>query len=217
MFEETMKSMDMDVKEMPLGKLSKTQIQRGFDVLKEVKEILEKPKNEKTEHLLKDATNRFYTLIPHNFEGKLPPIFSSLEQVKEKIEHLEVLCDMEVATTMLKSNKTATKDPCMEKYKMLTNDIEPLEKNSSTWKILENYLNITCQRPKLELLDIFTVSRHGEADRFGKYNDIGHRKLLWHGTRTAVYAAILSGGMKIMPHSGGRVGKGCKSFLIFAF
>jgi len=35
-----------------------------------------------------------------------------------------------------------------------------------------------------------------------------HEKLLWHGTNIAVYAAILSGGMKIMPHSGGRVGKG---------
>merc|ERR1712137_530794 len=96
----------------------------------------------------------------------------------------------------------------MTKYKMLKNDIEPLEKGSAKWKILENYLNITCQRPKLELLDIFTVSRHGETERFTKFNDIEDRKLLWHGTRVAVYAAILSGGMKIMPHSGGRCGKG---------
>ena len=34
------------------------------------------------------------------------------------------------------------------------------------------------------------------------------RDRLWHGTNIAVIAAILSSGLRIMPHSGGRVGKG---------
>ena len=34
------------------------------------------------------------------------------------------------------------------------------------------------------------------------------RKLLWHGTSPAVVAAILKSGLRIMPHSGGRVGRG---------
>src|SRR5262249_16299136 len=38
--------------------------------------------------------------------------------------------------------------------------------------------------------------------------DIPDRKLLWHGTNVAVVAAILGSGLRIMPHSGGRVGKG---------
>ena len=118
MFEETMKSMDMDVKEMPLGKLSKAQLQRGFDVLKELKKILKAKKDDATEHKLKDATNRFYTVIPHCFdEGKLPPVFNNMDLVKEKIEHLEVLSEMEVATSMLKSNKDGDKeDPLMSLY-----------------------------------------------------------------------------------------------------
>ena len=37
---------------------------------------------------------------------------------------------------------------------------------------------------------------------------VGNRKLLWHGTNVAVVAAILKSGLRIMPHSGGRVGKG---------
>lgn len=32
--------------------------------------------------------------------------------------------------------------------------------------------------------------------------------MLWHGTNVAVVAAILKSGLRIMPHSGGRVGKG---------
>lgn len=32
--------------------------------------------------------------------------------------------------------------------------------------------------------------------------------MLWHGTNVAVVAAILKSGLRIMPHSGGRVGRG---------
>ena len=31
---------------------------------------------------------------------------------------------------------------------------------------------------------------------------------MWHGTNVAVVVAILKTGLRIMPHSGGRVGKG---------
>ena len=78
----------MDIKEMPLGKLSKNQLNAGFDVLKEIKKEI---KGENNEFKLKDATNRFYTVIPHHFDKSLPPILTTLEQVKEKIAHLEVI------------------------------------------------------------------------------------------------------------------------------
>ena len=47
-----------------------------------------------------------------------------------------------------------------------------------------------------------------QGERFAKNDHIGNRKLLWHGTNAAVVAAIMKGGMRIMPHSGGRVGRG---------
>jgi len=47
-----------------------------------------------------------------------------------------------------------------------------------------------------------------KGDRFSTNKNIEHRKLLWHGTNVAVIAAILKSGLRIMPHSGGRVGKG---------
>jgi hypothetical protein len=47
-----------------------------------------------------------------------------------------------------------------------------------------------------------------QADRFKVHDSIKERKLLWHGTNVAVVAAILKSGLRIMPHSGGRVGKG---------
>lgn len=44
--------------------------------------------------------------------------------------------------------------------------------------------------------------------RFKVNDSIEVRKLLWHGTNVAVVAAILNAGLRIMPHSGGLVGRG---------
>lgn len=66
----------------------------------------------------------------------------------------------------------------------------------------------TMQDYKLSMIDIFTLDRHNEADLFKKFDEIEYRKMLWHGTNVAVVPAILSTGLRIMPHSGGRVGRG---------
>ena len=47
-----------------------------------------------------------------------------------------------------------------------------------------------------------------QADRFAAHNNITNRRLLWHGTNIAVVAAICKTGLRIMPHAGGRVGRG---------
>ena len=60
---------------------------------------------------------------------------------------------------------------------------------------------------KCQLVDAFAVDGN-DAKGFAKMNKIGNRKLLWHGTNVAVVAAILKSGLRIMPHSGGRVGSG---------
>ncbi len=62
---------------------------------------------------------------------------------------------------------------------------------------------------QLNPLHLWRVDRHNEASRFAKHDALDNRKLLWHGTNVAVVAAILKSGLRIMPHSGGRVGKVC--------
>ena len=47
-----------------------------------------------------------------------------------------------------------------------------------------------------------------QSERYAEHDEIGNRRLLWHGTNVAVVAAILKTGLRIMPHSGGRVGRG---------
>ena len=56
-------------------------------------------------------------------------------------------------------------------------------------------------------LNIF-ISFNLQDKRFAAHDNIDNRRLLWHGTNVAVVAAILKSGLRIMPHSGGRVGRG---------
>lgn len=48
----------------------------------------------------------------------------------------------------------------------------------------------------LKILNVFKIKRNGEEEKFKK---LENRKLLWHGSRLANYAGILTNGLKIAP------------------
>ena len=75
-----------DVKKMPLGKLSRAQIAKGFDVLVDLENAIKvkKPKD------LDKLTSQFYTLIPHAFGRQRPPILNSDEMIRKKKDMLLV-------------------------------------------------------------------------------------------------------------------------------
>jgi hypothetical protein len=64
---------------MPLGKLSKKQIQQAYSVLTDLQELV---KTGGSNSRFLDASNRFYTLIPHDFGIEKPPILNSEEMIK---------------------------------------------------------------------------------------------------------------------------------------
>ena len=74
--------------------------------------------------------------------------------------------------------------------------------------------NITVKMHFLLLIDLYVkssnilISFNPQDKRFAAHDTIKNRRLLWHGTNVAVVAAILKSGLRIMPHSGGRVGRG---------
>jgi len=126
------------------------------------------------------------------------------------MDMLAVLGDMEIAQTLIKKEEE-NEDPVHPidaKYKMLNNKIEPVDKKSDEYQRIQNFMDKTKEGYRLTLLDAYKVNRASELDGFTKFDDIEERKLLWHGSKVAVFAAILTGGLKIMPHSGGRVGRG---------
>lgn len=75
---------------MPLGKLSKQQIARGFEALEELEEALkEQPPRAAC---LEELSSRFYTIVPHNFGRARPPLIDSPDLLRAKKDMLLVRC-----------------------------------------------------------------------------------------------------------------------------
>lgn len=77
-----------DVKKMPLGKLSKQQIARGFEALEALEVALKAPTD--GGRSLEELSSHFYTVIPHNFGRNRPPPINSSELLQAKKDMLLV-------------------------------------------------------------------------------------------------------------------------------
>lgn len=76
-----------DIKKMPLGKLSKMQIAKGFEVLEEIEAAMNQQRGSAR---LEELSSKFFTTIPHNFGRNRPPTINSKEIVEQKKEMLMV-------------------------------------------------------------------------------------------------------------------------------
>lgn len=77
-----------DVKKMPLGKLSKQQIARGFEALEALEAAMKNPTGDGRS--LEELSSCFYTVIPHNFGRSRPPPINSPEVLQAKKDMLLV-------------------------------------------------------------------------------------------------------------------------------
>ncbi len=211
MMKGAMASFDIDVKKMPLGQLSHAQVKKGFDVLEDLEEAIKKSKKSE----IMNVTSHFYTVIPHSFGRRVPPVIDTLELLQKKMDMLNVLSDIELAVNMegtkkpKKSDDELLPDPADEHYAKLNAELDWVDPKSDEYSFIEKYIEATASSyNKPKLVNAFRLDRKGEDKRFAAHEDIDHRKLLWHGTNVAVVAAICKTGLRIMPHSGGRVGKG---------
>ncbi|KAF6773541.1 hypothetical protein AHF37_07797 [Paragonimus kellicotti] len=226
--EETVTELKYDARRAPLGKLTKEQVKAGYMALNKVADCIKaltapsdtpstgvkaekkRGKSKRTlsntseqrkwEHALLMACNEFYTRIPHDFGMRVPPLLRTIDEVKEKLELLQALDDIEFAIKVLKTDTTSTQNVLDQRYKQLECDLKPLESTTSMFSILRDYL-LTNHGPThswytIELLDIFECHKPSEVSQF---KDYGNRMLLWHGSRLSNWVGILGRGLKIAP------------------
>ncbi len=153
--------------------------------------------------LILDASNRFYTLIPHDFGLKTLTILNTAEIIKEKTDMLNNLLEIEIAYNIIKTDKSADVDPLDQHYKKLKCDIDLLSSDTDEFDYILKYVRNTHAAThsiyKLNVKDIFKVKRDGEYEKFEKFKTLHNRKLLWHGSRVTNFAGILSQGLRIAP------------------
>lgn len=200
MMKQMMLEFDLDMEKMPLGKLSAKQIKSAMSVLQELSDLIQK--NGSSGQFV-EASNRFYTMIPHDFGVKRPPIIDSLDIVTAKTEMLESLLQMELAYGLLKEETDEQKNPLDGHYEQLRTEIVSLDKKSDEFKLLSTYVQNTHgpthTNYTLDIEEIFKVVRKGEDRRYKPFKKLHNRQLLWHGSRLTNYVGILSNGLKIAP------------------
>ena len=188
-----------DAKKMPLGKLSKDTIKRGYEVLTQISDVLDN----KTTGDLTDLSSKFFTIIPHDFGFKHMSQFviNTKEKLKAKLEMVQSLGDIEIASRLLEQTADTNKSEVDSNYEKLHCRIINLDKNSEDYKLIEDYVSTTHAATHntytLSIEDAFKIDREGETERYR--TDIGGEMLLWHGSRLTNFAGILSQGLRIAP------------------
>lgn len=197
---QTLKEFELDTEKMPLGKLSKKQIKAGYKVLSELTQLIEK--GSASQSKIVDATNRFFTLIPHDFGVKNAPLLDNVELVQTKTAMLDNLLEIEIAYSLLKTESDET-SPVSAHYLKLKADIAPVPMQSPEYLMIQEYLinthAATHSGYTLTIEQVFKVVREGEDKRFKPFRKLHNRRLLWHGSRVTNFAGIISQGLRIAP------------------
>ncbi|VFQ91204.1 unnamed protein product [Cuscuta campestris] len=200
-YRAAMMEFQINLSEMPLGKLSKNNIQKGFEALTEIQNLLIKNNVDPAfkENLLIDASNRFFTMIPSIH----PHVIKDEDDFKSKVKMLEALQDIEIASRLvgLGGDDNSSLD---EKYEKLRCEISPIPHDCEDYHLVEKYLQSTHAPThkdwSLEVLEVFSLERKGEFDKFAPLrNKLKNRMLLWHGSRLTNFVGILSQGLRIAP------------------
>jgi poly [ADP-ribose] polymerase len=208
MMSRTLKNLNVDLKKMPLGKISDDQLDRAFDILQEIKSQISS-KNNKVDL---DLVSEFYTLIPYSCGRRTPPIIDNDELINKFTEMIDELKNIELAQEIVKGcNQEGNVDehPCDRIYKEISADIKPVDRDSRQWDLISTYLKnshgATHTGCQVELMDIYEVNRNsggGERARYDNFcqeRGIEKKMLLWHGTRVSNFISILKMGLILRP------------------
>lgn len=201
MMKQQMMEIGYNADKLPLGKLSRSTISEGYKVLKKIADVIGQADRKNLEQL----SGEFYTVIPHDFGFKKMREFviDSPQKLKRKLEMVEALGEIVVATKLLEDNMGMQEDPLYSSYERLNCELLPLEVHSKEFSMVSKYMKNTHAKTHsnytVEIVQILRVSREGEAERFKKFSGMKNRMLLWHGSRLTNWTGILKQGLRIAP------------------
>ncbi|KAI3883815.1 hypothetical protein MKW92_052927 [Papaver armeniacum] len=202
MMQQQMVEIGYNAEKLPLGKLSKSTILKGYNVLKEISEAITAKRDRQT---LEQLTGAFYSVIPHDFGFRKMRefIIDTPQLLKKKIEMVEALGEIELATKLLKDDDDMQEDPLYTHYNRLQCELKAIDADSKEYSVIEKYMKNTHAKTHsyytVDIVQLFRVSRKCEDERFRKFSNTKNRMLLWHGSRLTNWTGILSQGLRIAP------------------
>uniref|UniRef100_A0A0D3ASC2 Poly [ADP-ribose] polymerase n=1 Tax=Brassica oleracea var. oleracea TaxID=109376 RepID=A0A0D3ASC2_BRAOL len=217
MMAQQMMELGYNAKELPLGKLSQSTISKGYEVLQRISEMIERYDRARLEEL----SGEFYTVIPHDFGFKKMSQFviDTPQKLKQKIEMVEALGEIEFATKLLSIDQGLHDDPLYYHYQQLNCELTPVGADSEEFSMVTKYMENTHAKADSGLFNCLELR---ELLKLIDSNNSKNRMLLWHGSRLTNWVGILSQvkrstidnqtGLRIAPReapvTGYRFGKG---------
>ncbi|CAB4322156.1 unnamed protein product [Prunus armeniaca] len=184
MMKQHMMEIGYNADKLPLGKLSKSTISKGYNILKRIADVI-------------GGSNRRTIEQLSNF------VIDTPQKLKQKLEMVEALDEIVVAAKLLKDDTGMQEDPLYSSYQRLRCELTPLGADSDEFNMIAKYLHNTHAKTHsnyaVDIIQIFRASKEGEVERFRKFSSMKNRMLLWHGSRLTNWAGILSQGLRIAP------------------
>jgi hypothetical protein len=200
----------LDTKRLPLGDLGKAQIQKAYKILQELNaKVTSKLESSVA---LTDLSSLYYSTIPTACGMSKLPLIDTEEKIKEKVALLELLDDL----CAIKGSKVDV--DTYEKYSKLQCNITPVY-DADILGLITTYLTTNVGHThymSLKLHAVYSLDKLEESFHYRKWETLHNKQLLWHGTRMANVAGILTGSMKINPVGIPTTGKMFGNGLYFA-
>ncbi|KAJ7480240.1 PARP-domain-containing protein [Mycena galericulata] len=209
-------AMNYNAAKIPLGKLGRTTISKGFSALKRLADVIDEPAGRLAKkHGGADAayaalSSAYYSIIPH-VSGRSPlSAITNSEMLKRELELMDSLLDMQVASGIMNSpadSAAARVHPMDARFASLKlSSIVPVPPTSREYQSIATYSRDTELRSSLfaiQVKSVFKVERAGETEAWtaAGHDQLqnGERLLLWHGSRSTNFAGILKNGLRIAP------------------
>ncbi|THH11380.1 hypothetical protein EW145_g694 [Phellinidium pouzarii] len=208
-------SMNYDANKLPLGKLSKATILKGFAALKSLSEVIENAATAAQfnafDNACSELSDQYYSIIPHVFGRNKPIVINTMPQLKKELELVDALGDMEIAQKLISERIVSDGvpiNPIDARFNSLSlESMAPVAADSNEFAALASYARDTHGASHnyytVKLETAFRVKRKFEDENWSNAGmnglDEGQRLLLWHGSRSTNFAGILSQGLRIAP------------------
>lgn len=201
-------ALSLDRKRMPLGRLAKKQLIKGYKALAAIETAISKGASSAK---LADLSSDFYAAIPHAFGMSKPPTLSSVHAVADRRDALDTLAQMDVAGKVLRA-RAASLHRFDYAAAVLGAVFTPVAADGLLWGALQQALTgthgATHAGYKLALRGAWGAATRGSAAAWAPWENAAWdfeeagapaSRLLWHGSRQTNWLSILAQGLRIAP------------------
>ncbi|KAJ6574326.1 PARP-domain-containing protein [Mycena capillaripes] len=192
-------SMNYNAAKIPLGKLGRSTISKGFSALKSLADVIDDPRGDKAQH--HGGANTAYAVLSSAYYSIIP----------HELDLMDSLLDMEVASKIMSGDTSSVASTPMHPTdahlaSLELSQIAPLASTSAEYSAIAEYARDTEVRKSAFAIDVQSVFRVERDVETQAWTEAGHdqlhggeRLLLWHGSRSTNFAGILKNGLRIAP------------------